>query len=121
MTISPNQAKGAAWIAGLSVCFFVLARFWYPIAPAATQWIVVWAAIESLSAFYSLCWAFHRSDSIFYSFFVGGTLFRLASLGMIAVLLYLQHIPLLIPLMSLVFLYFFFSLLQVPFITYGLW
>ena len=101
--------------------FFLVARYFYPIAPAVTQWIVVWAAVESLAAFYSLSWAFHKSDAIFYSCFVGGTLIRLSSMGVVAAFLYIHNIPLLIPLLSLGFLYFFFSLLQVPYIVYGLW
>ena len=121
MTTSANQFKGAGCIAVLSICFFILARAFYPLAPTATQWVVVWAALESLAAFYGLSWAFHRSDKIFYAIFLGGTLVRLASLGVVAALLYVHHVPFLVPLLSLVFLYFIFSLLQVPFITYGLW
>jgi hypothetical protein len=121
MTISRNALQGTGFIAVLSAGFFALARHFYPIAPAATQWIVVWAAMESLASFYSLSWAFRKSDKIFFSFFVGGSVFRLASLGVIAALLYVYHVPLMIPLLSLVFLYFVFSLLQVPYITHGLW
>ena len=121
MTISRNESIASAWIVALSVCFYCLARAFYPAVPAATQWIVIWAALESLAAFYSLSWAFRRSDSVFYACFFGGTLLRLASVGVIAAYLFIHQVPLLVPLLSLVLLYFFFSLLQVPFLTHGLW
>jgi len=105
----------------LTVISFGVARHLSPVATTATQWVVLWAGIEGLLGFYTLSWAFRKSDNIFYSFFLGGTLFRLVSLGIITGLLYVNNVPLLIPLLSLVSLYFVFSLLQVPFITYGLW
>jgi hypothetical protein len=119
--INRKFMQGSGLIAGLAFGFLIAAHLLYPWAPEATQWIVIWAALEGLIAFGSLSWAFRKSDAIFYSFFLGGTVFRLFTLGLIALVLHLESIPLMVPLLSLVILYFLFSLVQIPFITYGLW
>jgi hypothetical protein len=116
--ISRNQIQGHSLILALSVAAFFSARHFYPALPI--QWIVVWAAMESLANFCGLSWAFGQSDTVFYSMFAGGILFRLASIGVITALLCTCHVPIMVPLLTLVFLYFSLSLVQLPFLTYGL-
>ena len=119
--INRKQIEGFSLLFIAALASFALAFHLPWMAPPATRWVVAWAGVERLIGFYLLAWAMHRSDNVFYASFVGGILFRLASLGAVAALLYMNHVPLLIPLLSLVFLSFLFSLLQVPYITYGLW
>jgi len=80
----------------------------------------LWAGGESLLAFYGLSWSLSRSNRAFFSVFAGGSLFRLATIGIAAWWLTAAHIPPAVPLLSLVAAYFFLSLVQIPFLTHEL-
>ena len=79
-------------------------------------WVLVWATFEALAMFALLRWALTRPVKIFYSIFAGGTLLRLASLLAVALLLNSLHIAPAAPLLALVFTYFVYSLIQIPFL-----
>jgi hypothetical protein len=96
-----------SWKAGLGV-------------PGATLWVLLWAGFESVIAFCSLSWSLPRSNRAFFSFFVGGSLFRLLSLGVVAWILVAVKAPPAVPLLALVCAYFLLSLVQLPFLTHEL-
>ena len=118
--IRRNQIQGLSVLALAAFLLFALARAFYPLIPAATQGVLVWAGLESLAAFCLLSGAMHRSNRAFYSIFAGGSLTRLLSLGVIAWRLDSHGASPVIPLLALVMAYFLFSLIQIPFFSHGL-
>jgi hypothetical protein len=118
--ISRKQILGLSTIFTLTCLAVIISRVLIPKVPTLTSWILVWAGLESLVNFYGINWGLKRSNRAFFSIFFGGTLLRLLSLGILTSILIGLHIPPTIPLISLVAAYFLFSIVQLPFISYGL-
>ena len=111
-----SRHLGLSAIALSSFLLISLSLFFRPSLPSVTTWILVWAAIESLAAFYGLSWSLQRSNKAFFSMFAGGSMLRLVSIGVVAWLMTTLQIPPALPLLSLVFAYFLLSLVQFPFL-----
>jgi hypothetical protein len=118
--ISRNRILGLSTITFLTCLLVCLSRVLIPKAPSFTPWVLGWAGFESLINYYGISWGLKRSNRTFFSIFFGGTLLRLLSLGVLVAILMSLNIPPAIPLISLVVAYFLFSIIQLPFITYGL-
>ena len=100
----------------------IRSRHWIPmfLCPSITLWILAWAGGESLISFYGLNWGIGRSNRAFFTLFVGGSLIRLVSLGVVAYIVTVLGVPPAAPLLSLVLAYFILSLVQLPFLTHEL-
>ncbi len=118
MVQSRNKRLGLSSLLAASLLLLGIAFLWD--LPRAAAWVLVWAGVESLLAFYGVSWGLERSNQIFLSIFFGGMLLRLVSIGVVAALLTLWSIPPVIPLVSLVAGYFILSMVQIPFLDTGL-
>jgi hypothetical protein len=112
-----NRALGLSALAIASAVLMVAARFFQPALTPLTFWVVAWAGFESLAAFYGLSWSMGRSNRAFFSVFGAGALVRLGSIGVVALIVTWMRVSPVAPLLSLVFSYFFLSLIQIPFIS----
>lgn len=76
------------------------------------------AGMASLLALASLWWAFNKSNTVFFSMFVGGILFRLVAFALFGVWVYHGAAPLLArSMVTLVLAYLVLSLMELPFFS----
>jgi hypothetical protein len=83
-------------------------------------WVLFWAGLESVLAYSGLNWSLSKSNKVFFSFFAGGSLLRLLSIGVTSWALTVSHVSPTVPLLALVLSYFLLSLIQLPFLSHGL-
>lgn len=114
MILRSTQAKGLSALGVATIAFLGLS-FLIKGMPRAVPGIILWAGLQSMAAFYGLLRALPQSNEAFFSVFVGDALLRLASLGVITLLLYRWHVPFTLPLLTLAGVYFALSLLQIPY------
>ena len=115
-----NLILGLSALTVSSLALIVVSFLIRSLSSAAVLWVLVWAGVESLLGFYSLSWGLKKSNKLFFSVFAGGSLLRLVSIGFVAGLMCWLRVSPTLPLLSLVFAYFFLSLVQLPFFNYGL-
>ena|ERR1017187_8241487 len=77
--------------------------------------LVLIAGLQSMTVFSALLWALSKSNTLFFSIFVGDALLRLAVLGLAVYVLASRQMAFTVPLLSLGFAYLFLSLVQIPF------
>jgi hypothetical protein len=116
-----HQILGLSAILSSTILLVFITRAVAPKFSFLTQWILVWAAFESTLNFYGLNWGLGRSNRAFFSVFAGGSLVRLISLGVLTYILVALRISPAVPLLSLVAAYFILSIVQLPFISNGLY
>lgn len=114
-----RRNQGLSALLAISIVLMGLVHGMAPGAPRAVLWVLGWACLESLGAFYSVTWALRRPDKVFYPVFFGGVFLRLLSIGIVAHLLNACRAPLAAPLLTLALGYFLLSLVQLPFYSYG--
>src|SRR5258708_26323186 len=100
------QAKGLSVLALATAALMALPYYAMASLPKVVLWIIGWAGLQSMIAYYTLLWALHRSNLAFYSVFVGDALLRLATLGAVTCGLYATGMPYTLPLLSLAMGYF---------------
>jgi hypothetical protein len=111
---------GLSSVAATSLLLLVLSRLLPLKHSQIVFWILVWAGIESVISFTGVSWSLKHSNRVFYSWFFGGSLVRLMSLGGAAWVVTALRIPPAVPLLSLTAAYFLLTLVQLPFISHGL-
>ena len=78
--------------------------------------IIIAIGIEGAAALWALKWALPKSDTAFFSIFVGDALLRLSALAAFTGWLWSRHMPFKIPLLTFGFGYLAVSLMQIPFL-----
>ncbi len=76
---------------------------------------IVLAGLESMAIFCALLWALPKSNTVFFSIFVGDSLLGFAGLGLAVYWLESRHIAYTLPLLSLGLAYLLLPLVQIPF------
>jgi len=109
------QTKGSYALGAATALLLLVASF----NMGKTGWlvpgIVLIVGIQSMAAFWALLWALPKSNSAFFSIFVGDALLRLIGLGLATCWLWSRHLPYTGPLLTLAFAYLFLSMIQIPF------
>lgn len=77
--------------------------------------LVVLAGIQSMAAFWALLWALPKSNTSFFSVFVGDALLRLGALAASTYWLSSQKMAYTVPLLALALAYLAFSIVSIPF------
>jgi hypothetical protein len=115
-----KQVQGLSALALTSLLLLLAVRWLHLESPGITMGVLLWAAGESLISFYGLSWGLNKSSTTFFTIFAGGALVRLISLGIVALIVSVLHVPPATPLLSLVAAYFVLSIVQLPFFNYEL-
>ena len=118
--IHRNQIQGFSALVACTLLLLFLARLTHLASSPIVLWVLVWAGMESLMSFYGISWGLERSNRVFFSIFGGGFIVRLVSLGVLAYTSIQLSISPTLPLLSLAAAYFILSIVQLPFIVYGL-
>jgi hypothetical protein len=109
--------QGLVSLTFATLSFIAIVKYLHPSVSNATLWVIGFAGLESLIAFSGLRWSLSRSSKSFLITFFGGMLVRLASLGIVTLILAKLQISPTAPLLGLVGAYFLLSLIQMPFLT----
>ena len=96
---------------GLSAAAFLMNRASGLVVPG----IVLIIGFQTMAAFWGLGWALPRSNSAFFSIFVGDALLKMTGLALATWWLWSRSLPYTGPLLTLGFAFLIFSLVQIPF------
>ncbi len=77
--------------------------------------IILGVVLEGMAACWALKWALPKSNTVFFSVFVGDAFLKLAALGGITAWLLSKNLPYTTPLITLALSYAVVSMIQVPF------
>jgi len=77
--------------------------------------LVLIIGLQTMAAFWGLGWALPRSNSAFFSIFVGDVLLKMTGLALATWCLWSRRLPYTGPLLTLGFAFLIFSLVQIPF------
>jgi hypothetical protein len=109
------KIKGLIALAGATGLLLLPASFMARPTGGMIPGIIVAVGLQSMAAFWALMWALPKSNSAFFSIFVGDALLRLTGLGLATGWLWARQLPFTAPLLTLAFAYLVLSFVQIPF------
>jgi hypothetical protein len=107
--------KGLSALAAATAFLFWISFLVNKPSTTVASLLVIGAGLESMAVFCGLWWAISKSNTAFYSIFVGDALVRLAGLGLAAYWLCSHQMAYTMPLITLGLCYLLLPLVQIPF------